>query len=267
MSTYAIGDLQGCLEPLLELLDKLNFNSSKDSLWFTGDLINRGPDSLKTLRYIMSLGDKAISVLGNHDLHFLAVAAGHNRRDSRDTFDSLLAAPDLNDLVAWLRSRPLIHYDQSRNMALIHAGLPPQWSIADAITYAHEIEDLLLNSNYQQLLGNMYGNSPTQWNNELKGEDRYRFIINCFTRMRYCTADGHLDFKYKNSPGTQAESLLPWFNLDARNNIDTVILFGHWSTLGFNHEQNTFALDSGCLWGGTLTALNVDNKKTISVKC
>jgi len=267
MSTYAIGDIQGCLDPLLELIDKLEFNPLKDTLWFTGDLINRGPDSLDTLRYIISLGDNAISVLGNHDLHFLAVAAGHNRHDSRDTFDCLLAAPDLSDLVDWLRARPLIHYDQQRKMALIHAGLPPQWAINDAVTCANEVEDLLLNNNYQQLLGNMYGNSPTQWTNELTGEERYRFIINCFTRMRYCTADGQLDFKNKRSPGTQPESLFPWFTLNTRKSIDTTVLFGHWSTLGFNHEQNTYALDSGCLWGGSLTALNIDNKKTISVNC
>ncbi len=267
MSTYAIGDLQGCLAPLQQLLVKLEFDSSKDTLWFTGDLINRGPDSLKTLRYIIDLGDSAISVLGNHDLHFLAVAAGHTRHSSRDTFDELLAAPDLSELIDWLRHRPLMHYDVERNMAMIHAGLAAQWTISDALQYAHEVETLLVNNTYQQLLANMYGNSPVQWSKNLTEESRYRFIINCFTRMRYCDSEGRLDFKYKDSPGSQPATLQPWFCVDSRKNLAATIVFGHWSTLGFHHQNNTYALDTGCLWGGSLSALNIDNKKMVEVTC
>lgn len=267
MSTYVIGDLQGCLDPLQKLLTKLDFDSSKDKLWFTGDLINRGPESLKTLRYIIDLGNNAISVLGNHDLHFLAVAVGHKRQSSQDTFDELLAAPDLKDLINWLRHRPLMHYDTSRNIAMLHAGLASQWSIPDACKYAREVETLLANNTYQQLLENMYGDSPSLWSENLTGAARYRFIINCFTRIRYCNSDGQLDFKYKNSPGTQPEPLQPWFSLDSRKSITTTIVFGHWSTLGFHHQNNTYALDTGCLWGGSLSALNIDNKKVINVSC
>jgi len=267
MSVYAIGDLQGCLDPLIELLAKINFDSSKDTLWFTGDLINRGPRSLDTLRFIIALGDSAISVLGNHDLHFLAVTSGNTKHTKHDTFEELLAAPDRDELIYWLRSRPLMHYDQSRNIALIHAGLPPQWNIAEAQTYAHEVENILRSDHYQQLVTSMYGNSPDHWDPALTDIDRHRFIINCFTRMRYCTAQGTMDFKYKTAPGTQPHSLYPWFTLANRKTLDTTIIFGHWSTLGFQHECNTFSLDTGCLWGETLTALNIDKQNIISVNC
>ena len=267
MSTYAIGDIQGCLDPLLELLHKIDFDPEQDTLWFTGDLINRGPDSLGTLRYIKTLGDRAVSVLGNHDLHFLAIAEGHSQIKSQDTFDELLAAPDLQELVHWLRSRPLMHYDKSRNMALIHAGLPPQWNTAQALACAHEVESILKADNYRELLVNMYANSPTQWDDNLQGIDRHRYIINCFTRMRFCHKNGQMDFEYKTAPGTQPESLQPWFTLDQRMNKETTILFGHWSTLGLYHEHNVYSLDSGCLWRREMTALDIDSKEIIQVSC
>ena len=267
MSVYAIGDLQGCLDPLTELLNKINFDSAKDTLWFTGDLINRGPRSLDTLRFIIALGDNAVSVLGNHDLHFLAVTAGNNKHTTHDTFEELLAAPDRDELIHWLRNRPLMHYDQSRKTALIHAGLPPQWTITEAQSHASEVEEILRGDHYQTLVTTMYGNSPDHWDPALTEIERHRFIINCFTRMRYCDAKGTMDFKHKKAPGTQPRSLHPWFSLNNRKTLDTTILFGHWSTLGFRHEYNTFALDTGCLWGETLTALNIDNQNVVNVKC
>jgi len=267
MSVYAIGDLQGCLDPLTNLLNKIHFDSSKDTLWFTGDLINRGPRSLDTLRFIIELGDSAITVLGNHDLHFLAVTAGNTRHTTRDTFEDLLAAPDVEQLADWIRSQPLMHYDQTRNIALIHAGLPPQWSITEARRYASEVETVLQSDHYQELVTTMYGNNPTHWDNSLTDIHRYRFIINCFTRMRYCSNEGDLDFKHKGTPGSQPDFLHPWYSLSDRKSSATTLLFGHWSNLGYQHEYNTYALDTGCLWGGTLTALNIDSKEIIDVQC
>ena len=256
MATYAIGDVQGCHAELMALLDRIRFDPATDQVWFVGDLVNRGPRSLETLRTIRNLGNSAISVLGNHDLHLLAVAEGISRTKHRDTFGDILAAPDRDELLHWLRQRPLLH--QGGEFYLIHAGLPPQWDMDLAARLANEAETALRSPEYREMLWHMYGNEPTRWDVRLGDWDRLRFITNCFTRLRYCTVDGAMEFRQKGRPGSQPSDLLPWFEIPGRRSAGANILFGHWSTLGFNVSQNTYCLDTGCLWGGELTALRID---------
>ena len=258
MAIYAIGDIQGCHAELLELLDKLAFDPAQDQLWLVGDLVNRGPQSLAALRTIRSLGAAAITVLGNHDLHLLAVAEGLERGKHRDTFGDVLAAPDREDLLNWLRHRPLLHRDGG--FYLIHAGLPPQWTPEEAVRLAEEAEAALRGTDHAEFLRQMYGNQPDRWDATLTGMDRLRFITNCFTRLRYCTRDGRTDFKHKGPPGTQPASLLPWFDVPGRRSAGIQIVFGHWSTLGLHVSQGAYCLDTGCLWGGELTALRLDGQ-------
>ena len=258
MATYAIGDVQGCHDELLALLDKIRFDPATDQLWFVGDLVNRGPRSLETLRTIRDLGDSAISVLGNHDLHLLAVAEGISRTKHRDTFGDILAAPDRDELLRWLRQRPLLHH--GAGFYLIHAGLPPEWDMDQATRLAQEAETVLRSHDYREMLWHMYGNEPNRWDDQLGDWERLRFITNCFTRLRYCSADGRIDFKQKGKPGTQPGGLMPWFEVPGRRSAGAKILFGHWSTLGFNVSQGTYCLDTGCLWGGDLTALRIDGE-------
>lgn len=259
MATYAIGDIQGCYRSLVDLLDTIKFNPNIDNLWFTGDLVNRGPQSLEVLRYVKSLGNRAITVLGNHDLHLLAVAAGVDKIKHKDTLDSILHAPDKEDLLTWLRHRPLLHYDPLLNFMLIHAGLPPQWTVERACAYASEIESLLQTGDYLKFFSHMYGNIPNRWSDNLSGYDRWRLISNCFTRMRYCDLDGTLDFHHKGEPGTQPTGFFPWFQHPDRQHKNTRILFGHWSTLPSAQYNNVYSLDSGCIWGRQLTALKLDD--------
>lgn len=256
MATYAIGDVQGCHDELLVLLDKIRFDSAADQLWFVGDLVNRGPRSLETLRTIRNLGTSAVSVLGNHDMHLLAVAEGISRTKHRDTFGDILVAPDRDELLHWLRHRPLLHH--GGEFYLIHAGLPPQWNMEQATGLAQEAETALRSPDYREMLWHMYGNEPTHWDDHLGDWDRLRFITNSFTRLRYCTADGRLEFQQKGQPGNQPAGLLPWFEVPGRRSAGARILFGHWSTLGFHISQGTYCLDTGCLWGGELTALRID---------
>jgi len=267
MATYAIGDLQGCYESLLALLDKLNFDRTTDTLWFAGDLVNRGSDSLSTLRLVKSLGDNAISVLGNHDLHLLAIANGIKTTRSAD-LQRILDADDRDELLRWLSTRPLLHHDNKLNHTITHAGIYPFWSLAQAQDYAHELESELKN-NLNEFLNNMYGNKPDNWDNSLSGFERLRFICNCFTRMRFCHPDGRLDFTSNGAPGTIPEKALPWFEIENRQTSNEKLLFGHWSTLGMIDKENVYALDTGCVWGGKLTALRIDNTKEeyISVDC
>ena len=257
MAIYAIGDVQGCFAELQALLAKLAFDPSRDRLWFTGDLVNRGPQSLATLRFIRALGDAAITVLGNHDLHLLAVAHGISHTKHRDTFGDVLDAPDREELLDWLRRQPLFHHEDG--FYLIHAGLPPQWSLEAAASYAREVEKVLQGEDFREFLGRMYGNQPDAWSASLSGWDRLRFITNCLTRLRYCTRDGHTEFKQKGAPGTQPRELLPWFEVPHRKSAEARIVFGHWSTLGFHAANNAFCLDTGCLWGGELTALRLED--------
>lgn len=268
MATYAIGDLQGCYDSLLRLLDKLNFNDNKDKLWFAGDLVNRGPDSLSTLRFVKSLGDKAITVLGNHDLHLLAIAAKHKKTNDASLQD-ILNAKDSDNLLNWLRIQPLLHHDSQLNFTMVHAGIYPGWNLSEAKKHAKELENILCGDNYIEFIFNMYGNLPEKWNVNLKSWERLRFICNSFTRMRYCETDGSLNFKSHGAPGTHPKNTLPWFEVHKRKIMEERILFGHWSTLGLIKNKNIYALDTGCVWGGQLTALRIDkeNPEYISVDC
>ncbi len=259
MATYAIGDIQGCFDELIALTKKISFNPNKDKLWFVGDLVNRGPKSLETLRWVKSLGDSAITVLGNHDLHLLAAYSGAKPIKKLSSLSAVLHAKDAPELIDWLRKRPLFHYDAKLDIAMAHAGLVPQWSILDAQIRAIEVESILSSENYQEFLQHMYGDKPNYWDKNLVGWDRLRMITNIFTRIRFCDKNGVLDFVEKGPPQTQ-QALLPWFKNKNRKNKDTKIVFGHWSTLGYQNKYNVIATDTGCLWGGALTAVRIDSK-------
>lgn len=260
MATYAIGDVQGCYDALGRLLDHIRFDDGTDRLWFTGDLVNRGPQSLETLRFVRSLGDAAVTVLGNHDLHLLAIAAGCQSARPSDTLDDILAAPDRHDLLDWLRRRPLAHYDAACGYLMVHAGLAPQWTRSEALTLAAEVGARLAAPDWTDFLSGMYGNEPARWDPGLVGIDRLRVIVNFLTRLRFCTPDGTMDFDHKGPPGTQPAPLLPWFAVPERKSIDDRIICGHWSALGAINSHNVSALDSGCVWGGALTALRLDGE-------
>lgn len=268
MATYAIGDVQGCYDSLLRLLDKLNFDPAQDTLWFAGDLVNRGPDSLSTLRFVKSLGDHAVTVLGNHDLHLLAIAAKHKNTHDAGLKD-ILNADDANELLDWLRMQPLLHHDKKLNFTMVHAGIYPEWDLKTAQQSAHELEAVLRSEGYLDFIFHMYGNLPGKWDDNLQGWERLRFICNSFTRMRYCEKDSTLNFHSHGVPGTHPENTLPWFELPSRKITDERIIFGHWSTLGKINKENIYALDTGCVWGGELTALRIDNVKAeyINVDC
>ena len=258
MAVYAIGDIQGCYDEFMRLLERLAFDPAHDKLWLAGDLVNRGPHSLEVLRFVKGLGRRAVTVLGNHDLHLLALSAGNTRHQSRDhTLDAILAAPDRDELLHWLRHRPLMHRSRKRGYALVHAGLPPQWDTTEALARAAEVESTLQGDGFRDFCMRMYGNKPDRWDSRLDGMDRLRFITNCFTRMRYCDARGRLALGEKGAPGTQAPGLMPWFQVAGRASRESRIVFGHWSTLGFYQGDNVVALDSGCLWGGWLTAFRL----------
>jgi len=267
MAIYAIGDLQGCFAELQYLLEKIGFDPAEDTVRFTGDLVNRGPHSLETLRFIKGLGKAAVTVLGNHDLHLLAVAFGASRTKHKDTFDDVLSAPDRDELLDWLRRRPLLHH--ADKFYLVHAGLPPQWNMGTAINCAREVEAILQSDGHAEFFLHMYGDQPVEWSDQLTGWERLRFITSAFTRMRYCDRHGRLDFKEKCRPGQQPAHLVPWFKAPNRRSTGAEIIFGHWSTLGFYADNGCYALDTGCLWGGELTALRLDGSemRRISVPC
>ncbi|MEJ2141099.1 MAG: symmetrical bis(5'-nucleosyl)-tetraphosphatase [Gammaproteobacteria bacterium] len=268
MATYAIGDIQGCFASLETLLDKIDFNKEQDTLWFAGDLVNRGPDSLSTLRFVKALGNSAITVLGNHDLHLLAIAADHkNTRDK--SLKKILKADDGPELIHWLRNRPLIHHDAELGFTMAHAGIYPKWNLSQALEYAEELHRVLQGDDYLEFIHNMYGNKPKKWKKKLSGWDRLRFIVNAFTRMRYCDTDGKLDFKKNSTPKVEASDIIPWFDVPERKMKSQRILFGHWSTLGLLKRTDVYALDTGCVWGGQLTALRIDLDEPcyISVDC
>lgn len=262
MAVYAIGDVQGCYEQLQQLLNRISFDPEKDKLWFAGDLVNRGPDSLKVLRFVKGLGERAITVLGNHDLHLLAMSESVDKhKDPRHTLDQILTAPDRDELLHWLRQRPLMHHSKKRNFSIVHAGLPPQWDIPTALERAAELETVLRSDGFHDYCQHMYGNLPDLWDPGLEALGRLRFITNCFTRLRYCKADGSLSLKESGAPGSQDPSLIPWYEMPERASSGERILFGHWSTLGYSMQNNTWSLDSGCLWGGALTALRIRKRK------
>lgn len=266
MSTYVIGDVQGCYNSLLQLLDKIGYDEAKDVLWFTGDLVNRGKESLQVLRFVKHLKNKVV-VLGNHDLTLLALAYT-DLTVKEHTLDEILAASDRQELLEWLRYLPLIFHDPISNRVLVHAGIPPAWSLTEACNYAKETETHLQSSGFQELLRNIYGNQPTSWSEELCGFERYRYIINALTRMRFCDQNGNLDFKYKGTIQSAPSNLLPWFQVQNRKTKNNKICFGHWAALqGKTDDPNVYALDTGCIWGGSLSALRVEDDQLFSVSC
>jgi bis(5'-nucleosyl)-tetraphosphatase (symmetrical) len=261
MATYAIGDVQGCYDELQTLLTQIKFKSDRDQLWFCGDLVNRGPKSLETLRYIRSLEDNAVTVLGNHDLHLLAIAYGNKKHGKKDTLHELLQADDAAELLHWLRHQRMAFHDTKRNITLLHAGTHPGWSINKTLKLAKEVEQVLQSNDRIEFFEHMYGNKPHNWDDSMTGWSRVRFITNILTRLRYCDAQGKPAFNEKGPPGSQAENLLPWYEIPNRKSGQDTIIFGHWSTLpyaGVNGINNAYAIDSGCVWGGKLTAMRID---------
>lgn len=265
MSTYAVGDLQGCHTPLLHLLDEVKFDPAADRLWLVGDLVNRGPESLEVLRFVRGLGDAAVCVLGNHDLHLLALAEGHGRVHRGDTLDAILAAPDRDELLGWLRAQRLAW--RQGDWLMVHAGVLPGWSPADVMRYAAEAEAVLRGPDYRAFFAQMYGNTPAAWDAHLSGVERLRVIVNTFTRLRYCSPAGEMEFHHKGAPGTQPAGWLPWFDVPGRKTADATLVIGHWSTLGLVNRPELVALDTGCLWGGQLTAVRLEDRAVFAVRC
>ena len=265
MATYAVGDLQGCLQPFRQLLDLIGFNPGRDRLWLVGDLVNRGPESLATLRYVRDLGDAAITVLGNHDLHLLVAAAGFGRIHKSDTLQEILDAPDRTELLDWLRSRPLFH--RENEYAMVHAGLLPQWSADRAAELATEVELALRGPGHTELARHTYGNLPDTWDDTLAGWDRLRVIINAMTRMRVCTPEGRMEFHHKGRPENLPRGFMPWFDVPGRRNADVTLVFGHWSALGLRVLPNLLAIDGGCLWGRQLCAVRLEDRRVFQINC
>lgn len=265
MSTYAIGDLQGCFQGLRLLLEKIRFDAAQDQIWLVGDLVNRGAESLSILRWARDMGDRVTAVLGNHDLHLLAVAEGLAKLQPNDTLDEILAAPDCDELLTWLRHLPLAHAGEGYLM--VHAGLLPQWTVTQALALAAEVQDCLCAPDYRSLLVHLYGNHPDHWDDKLAGVERLRVITNALTRLRFCTPAGVMEFKTKSSPAQSPPGYLPWFEVPERASAGKPIIFGHWSALGLRLESDCIALDTGCLWGGRLTALRLEDRQVFQVEC
>lgn len=268
MARIAIGDVQGCLPELRRLLARAGFSADRDQLWFVGDLVNRGPDSLGVLRFVRSLGANARVVLGNHDLHLLAVVLGNGQRRTRDddTLDDVLAARDRDALLEWLLGCPLAVSDPASGDLMVHAGLVPEWSAARALELAAEVGGRLREAP-RAVLSAMYGNRPDRWLDSLAGSDRDRFVINALTRLRFCRADGSVDLKLKGRPGSQPAGWLPWFEVPGRASAAGRVIFGHWSTLGLLDRPGLLGLDSGCIWGGALTARSLDDSRCWQEPC
>lgn len=265
MSTYAIGDIQGCHTEFKQLLDLLHFDPVQDYLWLVGDLVNRGPCSLEVLRLVKSLGDRVITVLGNHDLHLLAVAEGVVQLHRSDTLDEVLNAPDRAELLNWLRHQRLAHAEG--NVVLVHAGLLPQWNVDQALGLAQEVEHALRGDDYVSFLSKMYGNTPAAWDDILTGYKRLRVITNAFTRLRVCTPEGAMEYKFKGEVENIPSGFMPWFDVPERKSQKVTVIFGHWSALGLRVTPNIIALDTGCLWGGKLTAIRLEDRKLFQVNC
>ncbi|ABS77008.1 bis(5'-nucleosyl)-tetraphosphatase (symmetrical) [Coxiella burnetii] len=267
-NTYIIGDVQGCYRELQELLELIQFDSTKDRLGFVGDLVNRGPNSLEVLRFLKSLSSPLI-VLGNHDLYLLILGYGLMPEDSYEhTLHAVLQAPDKLELLEWLRHCPLIRYEKSLSAVLVHAGLPPQWNIKESILHAEEISTALKGPHYLAFLKNLFGNEPSQWKDDLEGQDRLRYICNAFTRMRFCDAKGHLDLESEGKTNQAPSRFRPWFEWRNPQEDNVDIVFGHWAALnGQSSAPHTHALDTGCAWGYKLTAINLKTKERFSVPC
>ncbi|MFP4129755.1 MAG: symmetrical bis(5'-nucleosyl)-tetraphosphatase [Halorhodospira sp.] len=274
MATYAIGDIQGCREPLERLLEQLRFDPAQDRIWLVGDLVNRGPDSLGALRLVRDqLGDRAVTVLGNHDIHLLSVWSGEGQLKAVDTLRDVLEAPDGAELVEWLRRRPLMHVEDSMGYALVHAGLPPAWSVAEAQQRARELEEVLRGEiPLDELMANLYGDEPDAWSDDLAGYDRLRYITNAFMRMRFLDSRGRLLLRFKGAPSEAPADHYPWFTVRRRlrGNPDPVkLVTGHWSLLGFHNDSGVLSIDTGCQWGNHLTAVRLDDgsEAVHSLKC
>ena len=265
MATYAIGDVQGCVGALHRLLEAFGFDRARDRLWFVGDLVNRGPDSLATLRLVKDLGDAAVTVLGNHDFHLLAVAAGHAKKHRSDTLDAVLDARDREELLAWLRLQPMLHVHGE--WAMVHAGLLPQWNIAQAQLLAREVETALRGESWRDFLATLYGDTPDSWSASLRGADRLRVVVNAMARMRFCTAEGRIEFHTKGETAKAPPGFFPWFDAPGRASRDHTIICGHWSTLGLKLRPDLLALDSGCVWGGSLSAVRLEDRALFQVPC
>ncbi len=266
MSTYAIGDIQGCFNALCRLLEKVNYDESNDRLWFAGDLVNRGPQSLKTLRFVKGLGNRAVTVLGNHDIHLLALHYGVRERKSKDnTLIDTLEADDKNELIDWLQSRPVIHLED--NTIMVHAGIHPDWCIDTLKKIKLELETSISNVNSKQSLAALDADTNGTWVDAKNTTSRLRYALNVLTRMRYCEKNASPEYRCSEPPGNQPDHLLPWFELPDHKLQDHTIIFGHWAALGYHNHKNVYALDSGCVWGNALTALRLEDKEVFSVSC
>ena len=263
MALYAIGDIQGCHAEFCELLSLIGFSPRDDRLWLVGDLVNRGPSSLAALREVIALGDAAVSVLGNHDFHLLTVAAGHRKPHRSDTLDAILAAPDRDALIAWLSARPLVVAEEG--LAMVHAGFLPSWTVAQALALSQEVHSAMAGDAAHEFLGVLYGDLPRRWSDELTGWDRLRVVVNASTRLRFCTADDTMELAEKRGPEHVPEGFRPWFAHPSRRSAGTTIVCGHWSTLELMLAPNVLMLDSGCIWGGPLTAIRLPDRRVYQV--
>jgi bis(5'-nucleosyl)-tetraphosphatase (symmetrical) len=266
VATYAIGDIQGCYDEFAALLEQLHFDPTRDRLWIVGDLVNRGPDSLAVVRLVRSLGDSAAAVLGNHDLHLLAVRYGGHSRSAGDTFDDVLNAHDAETLCQWLRDLPLLVADEALGYVMTHAGIPHIWNLADAQRLAREVEAVIRGEDYRLFFEQMYGNRPDRWDERLQGMDRWRVITNYFTRMRLIDESGRLNFSHKGALEAAPAGWYPWYQIRARNPLPVRVVFGHWAAIdGMTGETGAIALDTGCVWGRSLTAVCLETGKPMSV--
>ncbi len=268
MAVYWVGDVQGCDAPLGRLLDQVGFSASRDQLFVLGDLVNRGPDSAAVLRRLMAMDGAAQCLLGNHDLHLLAVAAGAGRLKPMDTLDGILQAPDRAALLDWLRHQRLAIW--SHEVLMVHAGVLPSWTLDKTLTLAAEVEAVLRSPDLPDFLHQMYGNEPAAWRDDLQGNDRLRVVVNALTRLRFCSADGVMEFAAKEGADAAPPGFMPWFDVPGRQTADVTVAFGHWSTLGWLDRTDVWALDTGCVWGGCLSALRLGSDgqhELIQVKC
>ena len=265
MATIAIGDVQGCYDQLMRLLERAGYDDARDVLWFVGDLVNRGPQSAQTVRFVKKLGARQVTVLGNHDLALLVIAAGLKKPHRGDTYDELLAAPDREELLHWLRHQKMMHAGEG--YAMVHAGLLPQWSVARALALAQDVEFALQGPDYREFLANMYGNEPVRWRDELAGYDRLRVIVNAMSRMRLVTAEGSMEFNHKIGLANLPAGYLPWYDAPGRASRGDRVIFGHWAALGLLLREDVVCLDSGCVWGRALSALRLEDRRVYQLEC
>lgn len=265
MATYAIGDIQGCYSAFRKMLDWVSFDPANDRLWLAGDIVNRGPDSLAMLRFMVQAGNSAIMVLGNHDLHLLMVYAGISSYSKGDTIQTIMEAPDRDELLTWLRYQRLFYAEES--YAMVHAGLLPAWTVSGAQALAQEVETALRQSDYQDTFAQLYGNDPNYWSDSLVGIERLRVIVNAMTRMRICSTDGRMNFSHKGTLQTIPSGYMPWFDVPQRASRESTIICGHWSALGLHVTDDVIALDTGCVWNGQLSAMRLEDRRIFQVSC